>query len=57
MILVIDFKKKDTPFGPDMEDRLDEKQVIDELQSAGYRIIAVDDTSLDYQYMITFRRD
>jgi cyclopropane fatty-acyl-phospholipid synthase-like methyltransferase len=57
MILVIDFKKKDTPFGPDMEDRLDEKQVIDELQSAGYHVMAVDDTSLDYQYMITFRRD
>ena len=57
MILVIDFKKKDTPFGPDMEDRLDEKQVMDELQAAGYHVMTVDDTSLDYQYMITFRRD
>jgi len=56
-VLVIDFKKKETPFGPDIEGRLDEQQVIDEFQAAGYSVVRVDDQSLDYQYMITFRRD
>lgn len=57
IVLVIDFKKKETPFGPDIADRLDEDQVIEEFKAAGYDVITVDDTSLDYQYMITFRRD
>lgn len=56
-VLVIDFKKKETPFGPDIADRLEEQQVIDEFQAAGYAVVHVDDQSLDYQYMITFRRD
>lgn len=57
VVLVIDFKKKETPFGPPIDQRLDEQQVIDEFQAAGYHVLQVDDTSLDYQYIITFRRD
>jgi len=55
-IIIIDFKKKPTPFGPPMKERLDVADVQSELRSAGYSIVKVDEESLDYQYIIKARR-
>lgn len=55
-ILVIDFKKEATPFGPDVEDRLDQETVVAELQDAGWSIADTDTTTLEYQYIIRANR-
>jgi SAM-dependent methyltransferase len=52
-LVIVDFKKEPLPVGPDMEDKLDAKQVSAELDSAGFRTVTVDYTSLDYQYTLT----
>lgn len=51
-VVIIDFKKKETPFGPSLEERIGHDEIIDELEKAGYRIQSVDQTSLEYQYII-----
>ena len=55
-VVIIDFKKKDTPFGPPVEERLDLAEVVKELKDAGYTILKSDEESLDYQYIIKARR-
>lgn len=55
-ILIIDFKKEKTPFGPEVEDRIDRQQVQDELEAAGYTITLTDEKSLEYQYIIKAMR-
>lgn len=52
-LVVIDFKKEPLPVGPAPEDKLDAQQVSAELDSAGFRTLTVDYTSLDYQYTVT----
>lgn len=56
-MVIIDFKKKETPFGPPIEGRIDLAQVESELREAGYTIMKVDEESLDYQYIIKARRN
>lgn len=56
-IVIIDFKKKETPFGPPVEERLDISDVEKELRSAGYSILKADEESLEYQYIIKARRN
>jgi SAM-dependent methyltransferase len=51
-ILIIDFKKTETPFGPKVEERVDIKDVVRELKEAGYEILKEDQESLEYQYII-----
>ena len=51
-IVIIDFKKKSTPFGPPIEERLDVAEVEKELRDAGYEILKVDEEALEYQYII-----
>lgn len=51
-ILIIDFKKRDTPFGPPLEERIDVADVEAELRSAGYSLLKVDEEALEYQYII-----
>ena len=51
-LVIIDFKKKKTTIGPDLEERISLKDVQRELTSAGYAILDVDETTLEYQYMI-----
>lgn len=51
-ILIVDFKKKHTPIGPPLADRLALGDVENELAEAGYNIEISDDTSLSFQYMI-----
>jgi ubiquinone/menaquinone biosynthesis C-methylase UbiE len=52
-LVVIDFKKEPLPVGPPTESKLDATQVSAELDSAGFRTITVDYTSLEYQYTLT----
>jgi len=56
-IVIIDFKKKETPFGPSLDERVDVKKVEEELVSAGYTILVKDETSLDYQYIIKAQKN
>ena len=55
-VVIIDFKKKETPFGPAIEERIDAADVEKELRNAGYTILKVDEESLDYQYIIKAQR-
>ncbi|HRD81691.1 MAG TPA: methyltransferase [Saprospiraceae bacterium] len=55
-LLIVDFKKKRMPLGPPQDIRVPLFQAEDELYEAGYRDIATNDTSLDYQYIITARK-
>jgi uncharacterized protein YcgL (UPF0745 family) len=52
IILVIDFKKTETPFGPKVEERVDINDVEKELTQDGYYIVMKDETSLEYQYIL-----
>ena len=56
-IVIVDFKKKRMPLQtpPDVL-RLPLHQVENELEEAGYRWLASDDTSLDYQYIVIGER-
>lgn len=56
-ILVIDFKKTETPFGPKLEERIDAQTVQQELTEAGYTILKTDEASLEYQYIIKAVRE
>lgn len=51
-VVIIDFKKKETRFGPSLDERIGHEEIIDELEKAGYRITSVDQHSLEYQYII-----
>lgn len=52
-IVIVDFKKKRMPLkNPPDEIRLPLHQVENEIEEAGYRWLASDDTSLDYQYIV-----
>ncbi|HEX5113333.1 MAG TPA: methyltransferase domain-containing protein [Saprospiraceae bacterium] len=51
-VLVIDFKKTETPFGPKLQERVDIKDVEQELYRAGYYVTLKDTTSLEYQYIL-----
>ena len=56
-IVIVDFKKKRMPIqNPPDELRLPLHQVEDELEEAGYRWLASDDTSLNYQYIVIGER-
>ncbi|MBI3783691.1 MAG: SAM-dependent methyltransferase, partial [Deltaproteobacteria bacterium] len=52
-VAVIDFKKEDIPVGPPAEHKLARAQIVDELTSAGYRLIGESDI-LPYQYFLVF---
>ncbi len=56
-VIIIDFKKKETPFGPVLEERIDHTEITKELKEAGYYISTVDESSLEYQYIIKAQRD
>ena len=50
--MIVDFKKKITSIGPDLDQRLAQGEVEKELLDAGYQILLSDDTTLRYQYII-----
>jgi SAM-dependent methyltransferase len=55
-VVIIDFKKRETPFGPSLAERVDAADVQKELGEAGYDILKVDQESLEYQYIIKAQR-
>ena len=52
-LVIIDFKKKNTPVGPPIEARIALGQLEKELIMAGYKMVKTDDKTLSYQYIIT----
>lgn len=52
-LVIIDFQKRKLPVGPDMERKLDKKDVIRELQAAGFRL-EKEFRFLQYQYFLVF---
>lgn len=52
-LVIIDFKKKRTPNGPPKKMRMAAKQVVEELEEAGFTHIEVDEDTLPYQYIVT----
>lgn len=51
-LVIIDFKKKETTIGPVLEDRLSVLEVQQELSSAGFNILSIDENTFDYQYLV-----
>lgn len=51
-VIIIDFKKKRTPVGPPNQIRIPGFQIEEELYQSGYTNIKVNDTSLDFQYVV-----
>mgnify|MGYP006266490569 CR=1 FL=1 len=51
-LLVVDYKKEDTPHGPPMNHRMSAETVERELKEAGFQQIRIDPTTLTYQYMV-----
>lgn len=55
-IIIIDFKRKRMPIGPPQNIRVPLFVTEEELYEAGYREVITNDSSLDYQYIITARK-
>lgn len=55
-LLIIDFKKKNTPIGPPSEIRIPLYQVEKELKAAGFTNVKTNDAALDYQYIVMGKR-
>ena len=51
-IIVVDFKIGDMPVGPDDHVKVPVQQARNEVQSAGFKIIQTDNSSLQYQYIL-----
>ena len=54
---VVDFKLGEIPIGPPEALRVAPERVVTEMQRAGYALLARDDTTLPYQYILRFRVD
>lgn len=55
-VLIIDYKKKRIPIGPEAAMRIPLYQVEAEITKAGYTIVQSDDQSLSYQYILVARK-
>lgn len=51
-LVVIDFVKKEVPFGPPVEMKLSADEVVKELKKSGFSQVLVNDELLKYQYII-----
>jgi ubiquinone/menaquinone biosynthesis C-methylase UbiE len=51
-VVIIDFKKHETPVGPPVELRLSADEVRSELEAAGFKVTSADTETLPYQYVI-----
>lgn len=56
-VIIIDFKKKRTPVGPPNQIRIPGFQIEEELYQAGYTNIKVNDTALDFQYIVLAEKE
>jgi SAM-dependent methyltransferase len=55
-LLIIDFKKNNLPVGPSVEFKVSTTQAQRDLAEAGFDIVQVDRTTLDYQYIILAKK-
>jgi arsenite methyltransferase len=53
-IVMVDFKKAQTPMGPPMEMRIDRADLVQEMERNGFRVTA-EHTFLPYQYFLVFK--
>jgi cyclopropane fatty-acyl-phospholipid synthase-like methyltransferase len=52
ILLVVDYKKAETPHGPPMDHRMDHSIVVKELESAGFTDLQVEEDLLENQYVV-----
>ncbi len=52
-LVVIDFRKEETPVGPPVEMKMKAEKVINELRECGFTEVTVNNSLLPYQYIIT----
>lgn len=52
LLMIVDFKKRKLPIGPEKEFKVSLTRVEEELTAAGYKSIVSDDYSLAYQYIV-----
>jgi predicted DsbA family dithiol-disulfide isomerase len=55
-LVIIDFFKKELPYGPPISMKLSTEEVVSELKSAGFSEFEIDSTTLPYQYMIKAKK-
>ena len=53
LVLIVDYKEKTIPVGPPVSAKVPLALVEKELKQAGFKVTMLDDTSLDYQYIVT----
>jgi SAM-dependent methyltransferase len=53
LVLIVDYKEKTIPVGPPVSAKVPLAMVEKELKQAGFKVTVLDDTSLDYQYIVT----
>lgn len=53
LVLIVDYKEKTIPVGPPVSAKVPLALVEKELKQAGFKVSVSDDTSLDYQYIVT----
>ena len=53
-VVMIDFKKEETPMGPPLAMRIARDALVQQIQAAGFRL-ATEHTFLPYQYFLVFR--
>jgi arsenite methyltransferase len=54
-VVMVDFKKAQTPVGPPLEMRIDRDDLVKEMETNGFRV-AAEHTFLPYQYFLVFKR-
>ena len=55
-IMIVDYKVGDIPVGPDDSIKVPITKAITEVKSAGFRILEIDNSSLQYQYILVAQR-
>ena len=55
-IMVVDYKIGDMPVGPNDSVKVPITQTLNEIKSAGFKILEIDNSSLQYQYIIIAQR-
>ncbi len=51
-VFIVDWKKENTPLGPDLPDRIGISELAHMLEAAGFAVVSTDNTALDYQYIM-----
>ncbi len=52
-VVIVDWKKENTPLGPDLVDRISLSELAHMLEAAGFAVVSTDNTVLNYQYIMT----